>query len=71
MRLQENNMKKKNIAAISITLLIILITAGCSSNKNSGTESAATEESVVEEAEVEEFYHLDANDTFFSINEKG
>lgn len=71
MRLQENNMKKKNIAAISITLLIILITAGCGSNKNSGTESAATEESVVEEAEVEEFYHLDANDTFFSINEKG
>ena len=64
-------MIKKNIAAISITFLILLITAGCSSNKNLGTESAATEESVVEEAEVEEFYYIDSGDTAFSINKNG
>ncbi|WP_175531895.1 hypothetical protein [Butyrivibrio sp. M55] len=42
-------MKKKNIAAISITLLIILITAGCGSNKNVGIGTGMTDESVSEE----------------------
>ena len=75
MRLQKyytNNMKKKNIAAISITFLILLITAGCSSNKNSGTQSGMTVESdAKEELDVEEFYSLYADDTVYSINEKG
>ena len=37
-------MKKKNITAIGIALMILLITAGCGSNKNSDNESGVTDE---------------------------
>ena len=37
-------MKKKNITAIGIALMILIITAGCGSNKNSDNESGVTDE---------------------------
>lgn len=72
-------MKKKNITAIGITLMILLLTAGCGSNKSSATEHGGSGEEVAgEKADVEEVGHLDAGDggtfdatTLFAINEKG
>ena len=40
-------MKKKNITAIGIALMILLITAGCGSNKNSDNESGVTDEAAI------------------------
>lgn len=40
-------MKKKNITAIGIALMIVLITAGCGSNKNSDNESGVTDEAAI------------------------
>ena len=40
-------MKKKNITAIGMALMILLITAGCGSNKNSDNESGVTDEAAI------------------------
>ena len=40
-------MKKKNITAMGIALMILLITAGCGSNKNSDNESGVTDEAAI------------------------
>ena len=40
-------MKKKNITAIGIALMILIITAGCGSNKNSDNESGVTDEAAI------------------------
>ncbi|MBO4456079.1 MAG: hypothetical protein J5802_00005 [Butyrivibrio sp.] len=65
-------MKKKNITAICITLLILLIIAGCSQGKSLDAKSGITDKSGAEEkSDMVEFYSLDAGDTVYSINEKG
>ena len=40
-------MKKKNITAIGMALMILLIIAGCGSNKNSDNESGVTDEAAI------------------------
>ena len=64
-------MKKKSITAISITLLILLMAAGCGSDKNLDKEGKTSEETYTVQESNKEFYPLGFYDTVFLVDDKG